>query len=58
MKTKELASLLGMSESSLRVGLQMGVFPFGTAFKQGDSTRFTYVIYDNKVKEYITGEGK
>lgn len=58
MKIKEVAEALGKSELTIRVGLQMGIFPFGVAFKtKEDNKQYNYVIYPEKVKEYIRNEG-
>ena len=57
MKVKEVAALLGVSENTIRVGLQQGVFGFGVAFKSNpNSKHYTYVIFPEKVKEYVKGE--
>lgn len=53
MKIKDLAKMLDVSVETVRVGLQIGVFPFGTAFKAKGSTHYTYIIYPKKVDEYI-----
>ena len=50
-KISEVASLLGISPQSLRLGLQRGELPFGTAIKT--SNRYTYVIYEKKLKEFL-----
>lgn len=47
----EVASMLGISPQSLRLGLQRGELPFGSAIKTSD--RYTYVIYEKKLKEYL-----
>jgi len=47
----EVASLLGISPQSLRLGLQRNELPFGSAIKTSD--RYTYVIYEKKLKEYL-----
>ena len=44
----------GLSPQTLRLGLQRNQFPFGTAIKT--SSKYTYVIYDKKLKEYIDEE--
>lgn len=54
MKINEVASILGISPQTLRLGLQRNQFPFGTAIKT--SSKYTYVIYDKKLKEYIDEE--
>mgnify|MGYP003483592202 CR=1 FL=1 len=57
MKIKEIAKLLGTTESTIRCGLQQGVFDFGVAFKRTPESRhYTYVIFPEKVKEYVKGE--
>ena len=47
----EVAEALGVSPQSVRIGLQRGELPFGSAIKT--SSKYTYVIYPQKVKEYI-----
>ena len=47
LSVKTAASLMGINESTLRIGLQNGVFPFGYAIKTGRGTkgiRYTYWI--------------
>ena len=54
MTVKDVAKMIGCSELTVRVGLQQGVFPFGTAFKTKESNKsYVYVIYAEKVREYI-----
>lgn len=48
---KEVAEMLGISPQSVRLGLQRGELPFGSAIKTSD--RFTYVFYPEKIKEYF-----
>lgn len=53
MKVKEAAKLLGVSPLTIRVGLQQGVFPFGTAFKRKESNKnYTYVLFPELVRQY------
>lgn len=47
----DVAARLGCSPQTVRLGLQRGEFPFGTAIKT--SSKYTYVIYPAKLKEYI-----
>ena len=47
----DVADALGCSPQSVRVGLQQGILPFGTAVKT--SSKYTYILYPNKVKEYL-----
>lgn len=57
MNVKEAATLLGVSESTIRLGLQQGVFDFGVAFKRSPTSRqYTYVIFPAKVQEYVKGK--
>lgn len=50
----DVSSMLGISPQTLRLGLQRNEFPFGTAIKT--SNRYTYIIYDKKLKEYLDYE--
>lgn len=53
MKVEEVARLLDTTPSTIRIGLQKGLFPFGVAFKtREDSKHYTYIIYPAKVMEY------
>ena len=47
----QVAKLLNCSPLSIRIGLQRGELPFGTAIKT--SSKYTYIIYDKKLKEYV-----
>ena len=51
MTVAEAASLMGVSKDYIRIGLQRGLLPFGTAVKM--SNRYTYFISANKFFEYI-----
>lgn len=58
MKVDEVAKLLNTTPTTIRVGLQQGVFPFGVAFKIKESNKhYKYVIYPEKVREYAGGKG-
>lgn len=58
MKVKEVAEMLGTTEATIRIGLQQGVFPFGVAYKTKPTNKnYVYVIFPEKVKEYIAAEG-
>lgn len=48
---KEAAGLLGISQQSVRLGLQRGVFDFGVAIKT--SSKYTYHISKAKLYEYL-----
>lgn len=57
MKIKEVAKALGKSEHTIRRGLQLGVYPFGTAFKVNEENEtYNYTLYPEKVREYIGGK--
>ena len=47
----DVADALGCSPQSVRIGLQHGALPFGSAIKT--SSKYTYVIYEKKLKEFI-----
>lgn len=49
-----VAAKLGVSPQSIRIGLQRGELPFGHAIKT--SGKYTYVIYEKKLKEYLDYE--
>lgn len=51
MKVSECAKILGKSQQFVRIGLQRGILPFGTAVKM--SSKWTYHICDQKVYEYL-----
>lgn len=50
LTVKQAAKILGKSEQFIRVGLQLGIFPFGSAVKL--STKWTYYISPTKLYEY------
>lgn len=59
MKTDELVKLLHKSKPTVMAGIKQGVFPFATAFKrEPDNKKHKIFIYEEKVKEYITGTDK
>lgn len=51
VKVAEAAALMGVSEQFVRVGLQRGLLPIGTAVKL--STKWTYYISGKLLVEYI-----
>lgn len=51
MKVAECARLLNKSPQFVRMGLQLGILPFGYAIKM--SSVWTYHISDTKVYEYL-----
>ena len=50
ISVKEAAARLGKSEQFVRIGLQQGILPIGTAVKM--SSRWTYHISPKKLEEY------
>lgn len=57
MTIKEAAGIIGVSPLTIRIGLQRGLFPFGTAFKTKENNkRYCYVLYPEKVREYLGGK--
>lgn len=55
ISVRDAAELLGVSQQFIRIGLQRGALPIGTAVKM--SSRWTYHISPKLLKEYI-GESK
>jgi len=47
---KQAAELLGMSQQFVRIGLQRGILPFGSAVKL--SSRWTYYVSPARLYEY------
>lgn len=47
----DVAKALNVSPQSIRLGLQSGALPFGSAVKT--STKYTYIIYEKKLKEFL-----
>ena len=59
MKTEDLAKLLHRSKPTIMSGIKQNIFPFAVAFKRNEnSKKHKVVIYEGKVKEYITGTDK
>ena len=50
----QAAALMGVSPQFVRIGLQQGRLPFGTAVKM--SSRWTYYINEEKLLAYISGD--
>ncbi len=48
---REAAEIMGKSQQFIRIGLQRGLLPFGTAVKL--STRWTYYISPKLFHEYV-----
>jgi hypothetical protein len=55
MSVREVARKLGVSEQTVRVGLQQKAFPFGIAVKS--STKYTYVIPRDKFEDWRVNNG-
>ncbi len=51
MKVAECAKLLDKSPQFVRMGLQLGILPFGYAIKM--SSKWSYHISESKVYEYL-----
>lgn len=51
ISVKEAADLLGVSQQFIRIGLQTGRIPIGTAVKM--STRWCYYINEKQLADYI-----
>lgn len=52
-KITEVAKIMGKSPQFVRVGLQRGLLPFGTAIKMPGSTEFSYYINPVKFAEFM-----
>lgn len=53
ISVKEAAKIMGKSEQFVRIGLQRGILPIGTAFKMGNSSMYTYYISPKLFEEYV-----
>lgn len=53
MTINDVAKALGKSPETIRMGLQLGVYPFGSAFKRPGKKRWNYTLYPEIVKQYI-----
>ncbi len=51
ISTAEAARILGKSEQFVRIGLQRGILPIGTAVKT--STQYSYHISPKLLREYV-----
>ncbi len=51
ISVKEAAEILGVSQQFVRIGLQRGQLPIGTAIKM--SSRWTYHISPKLLQEYV-----
>jgi len=55
VKIKEAAKILAVSEQFVRVGIQRGTLPIGSAVKINNSTKFTYHIPRERLETYLKG---
>lgn len=51
LSVEEVARIMGKSDKFVRLGLQQGIFPFGSAVKV--STKWSYYISPQKFNEYV-----
>jgi hypothetical protein len=51
LSVKEVAEIMGKSQQFVRVGLQRGILPFGSAIKM--SSIWTYYISPKQFCEYV-----
>lgn len=58
ISTAEAGRRLGVSAEFVRVGLQTGRLPIGTAFKKPGSSIYRYYISEKLLNEFIGKENK
>lgn len=51
LKVKDVARLMKKDEMFIRIGLQRGILPFGTAIKT--SSKYSYYINPSQVEKYL-----
>lgn len=51
MTVNDVAAILGCAPQTVRLGLQRGELPFGSAIKT--SSKYTYIIYADKLKDFV-----
>ena len=56
LRPEDAANRLGRSAQDIRVGLQLGVLPFGTAYKRPGSTIYTYEINPMALEDYAEAQ--
>lgn len=56
MNTQQAAKLLKIDPETLRVGLQLGAYDFGVAFKRPGAKKYTYVIYEEILMKKLGGK--
>ena len=58
LTVQRVAKIMGVSEQTVRVALQQGIFDFGAAIKLPNSSRYTYILYPEKFYSlYGKGQG-
>ena len=50
IRVQDVAAMLGVNPQTVRVMMQQGLCPFGTAFRKEGSKHYTYVLFPEKVK--------
>lgn len=56
ISVKKAAQIMGKSEQFIRIGLQRGLLPFGTAMMLPNSTHYTYYISPKQFYDYVGRE--
>lgn len=56
LTVNDVAKALNKSPQYIRVCLQKGLLPFGTAAKMHNSSQWCYVIFPKKFEEYVGNE--
>lgn len=54
VSVKDTASITGISEEGIRLGLQQGVFKFGVAVKH--KINYEYYIFSKRLEKYLRGD--
>lgn len=54
IKVSEAAAILGVSSQAIRIGIQTGTLPIGTAIKV--KQRWNYVIPRERFEAFVTGK--
>lgn len=52
IRVQDVAAMLGVNPQTVRVMMQQGLCPFGTAFKKEGSKHWTYVLFPEMVHRY------
>ena len=56
LTVNDVAKALNKSPQYIRISLQKGLLPFGTAAKMPGSNQWSYCIFPKKFKEYVGDE--